>query len=154
MSVCMFLASDCPLKQFSPSKEYPLEINIDNGIICDGGADDNFYLNNFEDVQSYTDKKFGVSLEWNYTDGRAKRLIEYINDSFENTDSIELWKVWLTDYFEYDESPVIQKRTISASDLSVDDIKKINTADIWNTPDKRYPNRPSFYRLIIKRSLV
>jgi len=36
-------------------------------------------------------------------------------------------------------------------DISIEDIKKIDSAEIWNQPDKIYPNRPSFYRLIIKR---
>lgn len=151
MSVCVFLASDCLLKQFSPPKEYPLVIDADSGTIYDGGADDNFYLYNFDDVKSYTDKNFGVSLEWNYTDERAKKLIEYIKDALKNAESIELWKVWLTDYYEYDESPVIHKRITSVSELSIDDIKEITSSDIWNMPDKRYPNRPSFYRLIINR---
>ncbi len=151
MSKCIFLASDCPLENFSPSKEYPLEINVDTGEILDGGADDNFFLYNFEDIQSYSDKKFGVCLEWNYTDARAKNLIEYIKDTLKNTDSVELWNVWLGYYYEYDESPVIHKETVSVSDLSVEEIKVFVDSDNFNMPDKRYPERPSFYRLIITR---
>ena len=30
-------------------------------------------------------------------------------------------------------------------------IKEIDDADIWNTPDKAYPERPSFYCLTITR---
>ena len=33
MSVCTFIASDSPLREVSPEKEYPLEINLDNGTI-------------------------------------------------------------------------------------------------------------------------
>jgi hypothetical protein len=40
MSVCTFIASDSPLREISPSKEYPLEINLDTGTINDGNADD------------------------------------------------------------------------------------------------------------------
>ena len=29
--------------------------------------------------------------------------------------------------------------------------KEIDHADVWNTPDKMYPNRPSFYCLEIRR---
>ena len=37
MSVCTFIAADCPLKEVSPEKEYPPHINIDEGTIEDGG---------------------------------------------------------------------------------------------------------------------
>lgn len=42
MSVCTFIASDSPLYEVAPQKEYPLAINVDENTICDGGADDNF----------------------------------------------------------------------------------------------------------------
>lgn len=151
MSVCIFLASDSPLKTYSPPEEYPLEVNVDTGEIYDGGADNNFFLHNFEEVQSYSDKKFGVRLEWNYTDARAKYLIDYIKEALRSTESVELWNVWLAYYYEYDESPVIHKRTIAASELSVEDIKTLINSDNFNTPDKRYPDKPSFYRLILTR---
>ena len=82
MSKCIFLASDCPLENYSPSKEYPIEINVDTGEIFDGGADDNFFLNSFKDTQSYSDKKFGVCLEWNYTDGRKINMACRGNPTF------------------------------------------------------------------------
>lgn len=151
MSFCTFLASDHPLPEAAPRKQYPLVINIDEGTVYDGGADDNFFLRTFKDVQKYTDKKYGVCLEWNYTEGRAKKILEYIKSALEHEASIEIWHVWLMDYYEYEESPVIQKCTVSFSDVTIDDIKEIDNAEIWNTPDKRNPDRPSFYCLIIKR---
>lgn len=42
MSVCTFIASNCPLKEVAPEKEYPID---------DGGADDNYFLFQFNDVQ-------------------------------------------------------------------------------------------------------
>lgn len=56
MSVCTFIASNCPLKEVAPDNEYPLDINLDNGTIDDGGADDNFFLLPFENVCDYTKK--------------------------------------------------------------------------------------------------
>ena len=44
MSVCTFIAADIPLQEMKPSKEYSVLIDIDKGIIEDGGADDNFCL--------------------------------------------------------------------------------------------------------------
>ena len=40
MSVCTFIASNYPLKEVAPEKEYSLEINLDSGTIDDGGAYD------------------------------------------------------------------------------------------------------------------
>ena len=151
MSVCTFIASDRPLREAAPQKGYPLIINIDEGTVYDGGTDDNFYLHIFKDVQSYTDKKYGVYLEWYYTDGRAKKILEYIKDALEHGAAIEIWHVWLMDYYEYNERPVINKRTVSFSDMTIDNIKVIDNAEIWNEPDKSNPNRPTFYCLAIEK---
>ena len=151
MSVCTFIASNHPLPEAIPQEKYPLVIDVDEGTVYDGGADDNFFLYAFNDVQKYTDKKYGVCLEWHNTDGRAKKLLEYIQAAPEHETVIEIWHVWLTDYYEYEESPVIQRCTVPFSDLTVDDIKEIGNAEIWNTPDKRNPDRPSFYCLTVER---
>lgn len=124
----------------------------EDGTMYDGGADDNYFLHSFQDVQNYSDKKNGVCLEWNYfTEGRAKQIIEYIKNALQNTTSIELWHVWLMDYYEFEDRPVIHKQTVSIDELTTKHIKEIDDAEIWNTPDKMYPNRPSFYCLEIKR---
>ncbi len=152
MSVCTFIASDFPLKEVSPVQDYPFEINLDKGTMYDGGTDDNYFLHFFQDVQNYTDKKNGVCLEWNYfTDGRANQIIEYMKNVLQNTTSIELWHVWLMDYYEFEDRPVIHRQTVSIDELTTKHIKEIDDAEIWNTPDKMYPNRPSFYCLEIKR---
>lgn len=151
MSVCKFIASDMPLPEFAPSQEYPLHINIDEGTIYDGGADDNYFLTTFANVENYTEKKYAVSLEWNYTDGRAKQIIEYIKAALQKSESIEFWHVWLTDYFEFEDRPFIHKKTVSICELTTEAIEEIDNAAIWNTPDKMYPQRPSFYCLTITR---
>lgn len=151
MSVCTFIASNSPLREVAPQKEYPLVINIDEGTIYDGEADDNFFLSTFKDVQKYTDKKYGVYLEWRYTEGRAKKILEYIGNALKYDSRIELWHIWLMDYYEYDERPVIRKCTVPFSNLTVDDIEEIDGAEVLNTPDKRNPSRPSFYCLIIEQ---
>ena len=151
MSVCTFIAADIPLQEVAPSKEYPIHIDIDNGTIDDGGADDNYYLFSFRDVQDYTDKQYGVYLEWNYTDGRAEQILDYMRTVLKEVEQIEFWKIWLMDYYEYEDSPVIHKQTISIGEMTIQDMKEIDHADIWNKPDKYLPNRPSFYRLIITR---
>ncbi len=151
MSVCKFIAADITLQEVAPSKEYPLHIDLDNGIIDDGGADDNFFLLSFSDVQDYTDKKYGVYLEWHYTDGRAEQILKYIRDALEEAELVEFWHVWLMDYYEYEDSPVIHKRKISIKEMTIRDIYELDNADIWNSPDKHIPSRPSFYCLKITR---
>ncbi|MBR3805597.1 MAG: hypothetical protein IKJ13_02015 [Clostridia bacterium] len=151
MSVCRIIASDMPLPEFAPPQDYPTEINLDKGVIYDDGADDNYFLNIFEDAKDYTNKKHAVSLEWQYTDGRAKKIIEYIKSALLKSDSIEFWLVWLTDYYEFEDRPFVHKKTVSIDKLSIEHIKEINSAEIWNKPDKMYPNRPSFYCLRIIR---
>jgi len=115
MSVCTFIAANCPMDEVRPSKEYPLEINVDEGTIYDGDADDNFSLCKFRDVFDYTDKKYGVCLEWAYyTEGRAKLILEYISDVLSRTDTVEVWRVWLDyGYYEYDERPIIKEENPS-----------------------------------------
>lgn len=150
MSVCTFIASNSPLYEVTPQKEYPLVINVDEGTIYDGDADDNFFLHTFTDVQSYTDKKYGVYLEWHYTDGRARKILEYIKNALEYDTTIEIWHVWLTDYYDNDERPVIRKRTVSFSDVTINDVKEIDNAEIRSEPDKSNPSRLSFYCLVIE----
>ena len=151
MSVCTFIASDYPLPEVAPTQEYPCEINIDTGTIYDGGADDNYFLISFPDVSDYTKKKYGVYLEWNYTDGRAKQLIEYIKTALQETKSVEFWHVWLMDYCEFEERPFTHRKTISIYELETEHIREMDCAVIWNTPDKMYPGRPSFYCLTITK---
>lgn len=151
MSACIFLASDKPLAEFAPSQDYPLHINIDEGTINDGGADDNYFLIHFANASDYTDKEYAVSLQWNYTDGRAKQIIEYIKTALQSTKNIELWHVWLMGYYEFEDRPFIHRKTISIDKLTAKHIKEISSANIWNTPDKMYPERPSFYCLTITK---
>ena len=105
----------------------------------------------FSDVSDYTNKKYGVYLEWNYTDGRAEQILKYIRDALEKTETVELWHVWLGDYYEYKDSPVIHKRTIKMDEMTIRDIYELDNANIWNHSDKYIPSRPSFYRLVITR---
>ena len=151
MSVCRLIAADIPLLEWTPPRDYPLEINVDTGTIYDGGADDNFFLHNFLYTEDYTGRTHGVSLEWNYSEGRAHQIIAYIRAILQDTDTVELWQVWLMDYYEFEERPYIHQKTVSIQDLTPEHIKELDQAEIWNTPDKRYPERPSFYCLTVTR---
>lgn len=151
MSVCTLLASDHPLPTAAPQQQYPLRICIDDGSVFDGDADDNFYLYPFPDVQTYTGKDYGVWLDWRYTEGRGIQLLDYIRRALCHTEEIQLWHIWLLGWWEYEERPVIHSRTIPFSALTVEDLKKLDDAPMWNSPDRQNPQRPSFYRLVITK---
>ena len=147
MSNCVFIASDKPLPEVRPSQDYPLHINVDTGILFDGGADDNFSLLDFGEVGLYCKKKYGVFLELpQYTDGRARQIMDYIQSALLQTDCVEIWNVWLLGYWEYDERPYIRKSAIRMEELTIGDMKEIISAENWNNNDN---NRPSFYCLEI-----
>lgn len=145
VSNCVFIAADCPLPEVAPSQDYPLHINLDTGAIFDGGADDNYFLLPFDEVDLYCEKKYGVYLELpQFTDGRAGRIVDYIRTALMRTDSVEIWNVWLSDYWEFDDRPHICKRTVHIDKLTIDDIKELAQAENWDSKNK---NRPWFYCL-------
>ena len=145
-------ASHFPLTEFASSQDYPIEINVDNGTIYDGGADDNYFLIPFLNVADYTDKKYGVYLEWDYTDGRAKQFIEYIKTALQKSNMLlnsGMSGPWTIMNLRTDLS--FTEKQSPFDELTKEHIKEIDNAVIWNTPDKMYPERPSFYCLTITR---
>ena len=149
MSHCVFIAADTPLHEVTPSQEYPLEINLDTGTIFDGGANDNYFLLAFDEVDLYCEKEYGVYLELpQFTDGRAGRIIDYIRTALMQSNSVEIWNVWLSGYWEFEDRPHISKKTIPIDELTTDDIKEMVQAENW---DNRDHNRPWFYCLEIIR---
>ena len=135
MSVCTFLASECPLEEVKPPQD----------------DHDNFFFHSFSDVRAYTDKPYGAVLSWNCLDGQAEKIMEYIKTALQHTNSIELWHVWLMDYYEFEDRPFLHQSVLPFSQLSPAHLQALEDSEIWNTPDKQYPNRPSFYCLTITR---
>ena len=149
MSNCIFIAADTPLPEVTPSQEYPLEVNLDTGTIFDGGADDNYCLLPFDEVDLYCEKKYGAYLELHqFTNGRAEQIIDYIRTALIQSDSVEIWNVWLSGCWEFDDRPHISKKTVPIDELTADDMKEIVQAENW---DNRDHNRPRFYCLEVVR---
>lgn len=149
MSACTFITADCFLPEVTPSQDYPIHIDVDTGFISDGDADDNFSLRNLKDAAAYTDKPYAVELEWTYyTEGRGLKIIEYLREALQHAESLEIWHIWLLDYYEYCERPIIHKQTISINDLTPEDIEKLDDAEIWNDQNRI---RPTFHCLTITR---
>lgn len=150
MSVCTLIAADVPLAPVKPSVEYPVVIDLDRGTVDDGGADDAFLLAPFDDAEEYTGKAFAVSLDWNPTPGRARRVIDYIKEALTRGGCVEVWRVWLTDYVEFEDRPVIRRTRIRADALTPEQLLAIDSAETWCRPDKRNPNRPAHFCLLIE----
>ena len=151
MSVCTFLAADVPLPPHAPSQVYPLCIDVEHETVYDGGADDNFFLYDFADALQYSGKRYGVCLVWEYTEGRATKMIEYIKTALQHTEAVELWHVWLMDSYDFEDRPFLHRQTISVQALTAERLRKLDYAEIWNTPDPQYPDRPSYDCLRIVR---
>ena len=65
----------------------------------------------------YTKKKFISSIQWKYTEDRAVKLIDYIQEHLKQAEEIELWHTWMDD----EQSPT--ENCINQKDLTVADIK-------------------------------
>lgn len=112
MSHCVFIAADTPLPEVTPSQDDPLHIDLDTGTIFDGGADDNDCLLPFDEVDLYSEKKYGVYLELpQFANGRAEQITAYIRTALMQAGSVEIWDVWLSGYWEFGDRPHICKRT-------------------------------------------
>jgi len=122
MSVFTYIASDYPLAEVENPHVKTLSVNqaLEMGVkvhdfLLDPSfdrdkpnvilwADDN---NNFGEISIkafsredllydiYSEKKYLAQLEWEYTECRAKKLLEYIKDHLTEADEIELWNTWL-----------------------------------------------------------
>lgn len=101
---------------------------IDDGKVFDGDAADNFALLTMYGTLHYCDKPFGVYIEWNYfTEERAKAIIKYIQNALLQTDCIEIWNVWLSDY----DPPKIKMTTVNIKDLQPYHIKQMDEYNPW-----------------------
>ncbi|MEA4823429.1 MAG: hypothetical protein VB111_04855 [Clostridiaceae bacterium] len=105
------------------------ELFIDNKKVFDGNAADNFALLTMNDTLQYCDKLFGVYIEWHYfTEERAKAIIDYIRNFLTQTECIEIWNVWLSDY----DPPKNKITTVNIKDLQPYHIKQIYEYNPWD----------------------
>lgn len=74
-------------------------------------------------------------------------VFDGIKKALTKSDSVELGKVWLMDYYEYDERPYYKKKQVAVNDLSVEDIREITEADVWGKGN----DRPVYYCLKINK---
>ena len=73
-----------------------ITINKERNTVDDGGLDDDFSILKLDDATEdiFTQKQYRVYIEWNYSRGRAERIIAYIRNQARD---LELWQAWLGD---------------------------------------------------------
>jgi len=73
-------------------------------------------------------------LEWDYTKGRAEKVIQYIREHLEHTSEVEIWHVWLGDGVR----PKIRNCTIALGEFTFDDLKELSDLEVWREPITHY----------------
>lgn len=105
-----------------------IEINTETREIKDGDHDDDYALypvEGFGDI--YTEKKYAVYLEWvRYTEGRAKKVIEYIKENLKHTDEVEIWHIFMG----VGETPNIHTKKMSIEEFQPEMIRDIYNREI------------------------
>lgn len=82
----------------------------------------------------YTEKKYRAALQWDYTEGRAEKVIQYIREHLEHADEVELWHVWAG----LDAYPKIRRCPIALDEFAVDDLKELSDLEVWKEPATHY----------------
>ena len=164
MSALFYIASDYPLDEVSNPHYKTLSVNEALAVGMEGISeqllepgfdrdkpdvllwsdtldtenelDDDFSIwpldSSTEDVHS--DKKYRACLEWNYTKGRAEKVIQYIREHLTHTSELEIWHIWMGDGVY----PKIRKCTIALDDLTSDDLKELSDLEVWREPIVQY----------------
>lgn len=164
MSSLFYIASDYPLKEVSNPHLKTMSVNEALAIGMEGipeqlleprfdrdkpdvllwsdiidtqsQLDDDFSIwpldNSTEDI--YTEKLYRVYLAWDYTKGRAEKVIQYIREHLEHTSEIEIWHVWVGDGV----LPKIRNCTIALDEFTSDDLKELSDLEVWQKPITHY----------------
>lgn len=130
MSRVLMFASNRPFKEIPFPEDFEIHIDTKRRTVDDGGGDDLFGIsptNGYPEIK--TDMKYFAELAWQYTPGRAARIIEYIREHLKTTDEVELWHVWLDSDLGFGHR--IRKRIIPIDGLTVDILREIDQLPIW-----------------------
>lgn len=101
-----------------------------------GKLDDDFGIYTLDPSMDdlYTAKNYRAALQWDYTDGRAEKVIQYIREHLEHTDELELWHVWVG----LDAFPKIRRCLIPLEELTPADLKELSDLEVWKEPVTHY----------------
>ncbi len=96
---------------------------------------------NYKDIPYYTNKKNIYTLDWDYSDDNCKKLLNYLKMINNNGNIIELWSIWLCDYYEIEDQILKELEKIKVSkfpvtNISFEELKAlIKCEDSENTPN-------------------
>jgi hypothetical protein len=82
-----------------------------------------------ECAEKYSEKQFFSEMQWRYTEGRAKRLYDYIITQLRIAEEIEIWSIWLDDQ----ESANI--RRINITEFSISDLDFLYKSNGFEKPE-------------------
>lgn len=135
MSAVLLFASDVPLQEVPYPPDFSIHFNIDEGTVNDGGRDDGFCIFQREQVlELATEKPYCAELEWRFTPGRAKKVIDYLRAHLETAPEVEFWHIWQ----DMDFGHKVRKITIPIDELSVEDIQELCQLEVWKQPATDY----------------
>lgn len=114
-----------------------IDLETNEASITDDGFDDDFALLplHVRDANLCTDKPYRVYLEWQYSEGRAQRVIDYLRSHLQTAEQVELWHVWLTGS---DPSPRVRYSTVSIDNLTPEALNELEQTPVWEEPPVDY----------------
>ncbi|MCI8422275.1 MAG: hypothetical protein HFF50_01910 [Lawsonibacter sp.] len=131
MSSALLIASDFPLKEVPYPSDFVIQFDIDHRTVEDGGREDGFAIFPIRRVlELSTKKRYFAGIEWNYTPGRTKNIIEYLREHLEHVEEVELWHIWQDMDFDHK----VRKVKIPIHALTADDIQELSQLDVWKEP--------------------
>jgi len=99
------------------------DIRIKSGTLADFLSDNGFL--------PVTNLQYFSSLEWQYTEKRAKRLISLIREHLKKADAAEIWHIWLgTEVGERKQE--VRGRYVHADELIPDDFEKMVIGGLYD----------------------
>lgn len=111
-------------------------IDTERNTVDDGGLDDDFSILELDDATEdiFTQKQYRVYIEWNYSRGRAERIIAYIRNHLEQAGDLELWQAWLGD----GANTRIVKYSMRIDELTPEVMKEIDSLKVCNDAPAHY----------------
>lgn len=110
-----------------------ITINKERNTVDDGGLDDDFSILKLDDATEdiFTQKQYRVYIEWNYSRGRAERIIAYIRNQARD---LELWQAWLGD----GANTRIVKYSMKIDELTPEVLKEIDSLKVCDDAPTQY----------------
>ena len=82
-----------------------------------------------ENISWYTTKPFIYSVDFGYTEGRAKELLDYLKKNMIEGYSLELWNIWLDD-----------KKNIKPKYKNYNGISLSDISEVYDSNNENYAN--------------